>query len=84
MEFEDMLNSEQELSAEELAELMAMERASGKAGQVTFIDDPDSPEGQAAKEYVNSYHWLPSNYRTLLRQKVQDLCKPYSIPAYEN
>ncbi len=44
------------LNHEELAELMQAAQAAGMIGQVTFVEDPDSPEGRAAVEYVNSHH----------------------------
>lgn len=64
-----------DFSAEELAELIAAAKAAGKVAQITFVDDPNSPEGREAFEYVNSHHWLPRNYRTLPRNEVEALGK---------
>jgi len=61
------------LSVEEMGEIVRAAKAAGMTSQVTIVDDPDSPEGQAAMEYVNSHHWLPSNYRSLSREKVETL-----------
>ncbi len=60
-------------TAHELAEIMALAKAAGMVGQITFVDDPDSPAGKATAEYVNSHHWLPKNYRTLPRSEVEAL-----------
>ncbi len=73
MDLEDFLNSNPDLEEDELAELMAAAQASGKVGQITFVEDPESPEGKSALEYVNSHHWLPHNYRTLSLQEVNGL-----------
>lgn len=75
MDFEDLLGSNASLNAKELDELLAAVKASGRVGQITFVDDPQSPEGQAAIEYVNSHHWLPENYRTLPLSEVKALGK---------
>jgi hypothetical protein len=73
MELEDLMNSNPELTPEELLELGRAARQAGKILQVTYVDDPGSPEGLAAKEYVNSHHWLPENYRTLPPEEVERL-----------
>ena len=62
-----------QLSVDELGELGAALKKAGVVAQITFVEDPDSPEGQAAAEYVNSHHWLPQNYRTLPHSQVQAL-----------
>ena len=64
-----------DFSAEELAELVAAAKAAGKVAQVTFVDDPESPEAREAIDYVNSHHWLPRNYRSLPRSEVEALGK---------
>jgi len=61
------------LSAPELAELMRAAKAAGITSQVTFVDDPESPEGKEAIDYVNSHHWLPPDYRSLPKSKVETL-----------
>ena len=48
MDLEDILNSNANLNNDEIAEIMAAAQAAGMVAQVTFVDDPDSPEGQAA------------------------------------
>jgi uncharacterized protein YchJ len=81
MEQSDFPDLSGDLSARELAEVMAAAKAAGMVAQITFVDDPNSPEGQAAAEYVNSHHWLPKNYRTLLRSEVEALGKTLLDPA---
>ena len=80
MDLKDNLNSNANLNNNEIAEIMAAAQAAGMVGQLTFVDDPDSPEGQAAIDYVNSHHWLPGNYRTLPRKKVEVLGKTLFNP----
>ena len=80
MDLEDILSSNANLNNNEIAEILAAAQAAGMVGQVTFVDDPDSPEGQAAVEYVNSHHWLPKNYRTLPREEVEVLGKTLFNP----
>lgn len=77
----DFPNLDEHLAAEEIAELMAVVKTAGMVGQFTFVDDPNSPAGQAAIEYVNSHHWLPKNYRTLPRTEVEALGKTLFDPA---
>jgi len=71
----DFSDLEGDFSAEELAELMAAAKAAGLVAQVTVVEDPNSPEGKEAIEYVNSHHWLPHDYRSLSRNKVETLGK---------
>jgi len=80
MDLKDILNSNANLNNDEIAEIMAAAQAAGMVGQLTFVDDPDSPEGQAAIDYVNSHHWLPVNYRTLPREKVEAVGKTLFDP----
>lgn len=81
MEQNDFSHLSDELSTRELAEVMAAARATGMVAQMTFVDDPESPEGRQAVEYVNSHHWLPRNYRTLPRSEVEALGKKLNDPA---
>jgi hypothetical protein len=75
MEPFDSSDLNRDFSAEELAELMAAAKAAGLVAQVTVVEDPDSPEGKEAIEYVNSHHWLPHDYRSLSGNKVEALGK---------
>jgi len=75
MDLKDILNSSANLNNNEIAEIMAAAKAMGMVAQVTFVDNADSVEGQAAVEYVHSHHWLPRNYRTLPRKEVEALGK---------
>ena len=80
MDLKDILNSKANLNTDEIAEIMAAAQAAGMVTQVTFVDNANSPEGQAAVEYVHSHHWLPGNYRTLPREKVEVLGKTLFNP----
>ena len=80
MDLKDILNSKANLNNDEIAEIMAAAQAAGMVTQVTFVDNANSPEGQAAIDYVNSHHWLPGNYRTLPREKVEVLGKTLFNP----
>jgi len=51
MDIENLLNSYPDLNPDELRELLAAVKSSGRVGQITFVDDPHTPEGQAAMEY---------------------------------
>lgn len=73
MERNDFPELGSRLSAEEIAEVMLAAKAAGITSQVTFVDDPNSPEGKEAIEYVNSHHWLPPDYRSLSKDKVEVL-----------
>ena len=73
MDLEDIFATNSDLNSDELRELMVAARSAGMVGQVTFVDDPNSPEGRTALEYVNSHHWLPANYRTLPLAEVKAL-----------
>ena len=75
MDLKDILNSNANLNNDEIAEIMTAAQAAGMVGQVTFVDDPDSPEGRAAMEYLKRHHWLPRNYRTLPKEEVEALGK---------
>ncbi len=73
MEPNDISDWGGDLSARELAEVMAAAKAAGMVTQMTFVDDPASPEGEQAIEYVNSHHWLPPDYRRLPKNEVEAL-----------
>ncbi len=75
MNWHDFENLSDDLSTDELAELIAAAKAEGLVGQVTFIDDPESKEGREGIEYVNSHHWLPADYQALTIQHVENLGK---------
>lgn len=75
MDLEDLMESNSELTPDELIELGKAARQAGVIAQFTFVEDPDSPEGLAATEYVQSHHWLPKNYRTLPLEEVESLGK---------
>ncbi|MBM4050209.1 MAG: hypothetical protein FJ279_34365 [Planctomycetes bacterium] len=61
-----------EMSLEEMAMLTALAQEAGKSVNMTFVDDPNSPEGQAAASYVNSHHLLPPNYETVPSEQVAE------------
>jgi hypothetical protein len=73
MDWDDFPESGSHLSAEELAEITLAAKAAGVTSPVTFVDDPESPEGKQAIEYVNSHHWLPPDYRSLPKSQVEAL-----------
>lgn len=77
------LNANEPLSPEELATLKTAAKTSAMVDQITVVDEPESPEGKAAVEYVNSHHWLPANYRTLPLKKVEALSKTLFDPRAE-
>jgi hypothetical protein len=69
----DFSDRGRDLSATELAEVLAAAKAAGMVAQMTIVDDPESPEGKEAIAYVNSHHWLPRDYRRLSKDKVEAL-----------
>jgi hypothetical protein len=73
MDWKDFPELGSHLSPEEMAEVMLAAKAAGITSQVTFVDDPESPEGKEAIEYVNSHHWLPPDYHSLSREAVETL-----------
>jgi len=73
MKWNDFPEPGSHLSAAEMGEIIRATKAAGMTSQVTFVDDPESPEGKEAIDYVNSHHWLPPDYRSLSREKVETL-----------
>ena len=73
MDWNDFPELGSHLSGEEMAEIIRAAKAAGMTSQVTFVDDPESPEGKEAIDYVNSHHWLPPDFRRLSREKVETL-----------
>ena len=71
-ELERMLQQMQRegFELEDLDRMMAAAQRSGRAAKVTFIDDPDSPEGKAAADYVDSHRWLPLDHASLPVERI--------------
>ncbi len=70
MNFEDLLKNKKEWSAKELADVFELARASGKTPFLTVVDDLNSPEGQAAKEYIERHDLLPPNYQDTTEAEI--------------
>ena len=70
MDLEDILKSKKQFSAEELTKFLEIGKAQGKTAMLTFIDDPKSPEGKAATEYVKSHSLLPRNYEETTEEEI--------------
>jgi len=62
MNLEDFLKNNNKPGSYDLQDFLDIARAEGKTAFITMIDDPNSPEGRAVKEYINSHHLLPPNY----------------------
>lgn len=62
MDLEDFLKNNKDWRSKDLADFLDIARAQGKTAFITMIDDPNSSEGQAVKEYIESHHLLPPDY----------------------
>ena len=62
MNLEDILKNKKQWGSAELADFIEIARASGKTPFVTMIDDPNSPEGLAVKEYIDSHLTMKMEY----------------------
>lgn len=62
MDLEDFLKNNKDWRSKDLADFLDIARAQGKTAFITMIDDPNSPEGIAVKEYIDSHHLLPPDY----------------------
>jgi hypothetical protein len=72
MDLEDILKSKKQFSAEELTKFLEIGKAQGKTAMLTFVDDPDGPEGRAAAEYVKSHSLLPKNYEETTEEEIAE------------
>ncbi|MBC8181785.1 SEC-C domain-containing protein [candidate division KSB1 bacterium] len=63
MDLEDYLKDKKDLNPEEFQYMLELAQSSGRSAFVTFVDDPNTPEAQAIKEYIDSHHLLPKNYK---------------------
>jgi hypothetical protein len=72
MDLEDILNSKKKFSPEEMSRILEIGKAQGKTAMLTFIDDPGSPEGRAAVEYIKSHSLLPQNYEETTEEEIAE------------
>ena len=79
MNLEDYLKKKR-LSSEELADMLQIAKASGKTAMMTVVDDPNSPETKAAKEYINSHNLLPKNYEDTTEEEIEECGKKLFDP----
>ena len=79
---EEMLEemSRRRLSPEDWQRLMAMGSRQGRAARMTIVDDPNSPEGRAAADYVQSHHLLPPYYQHVPEEEVAAACERLADP----
>ncbi len=69
---EDLLKNKKQWSSADLADLIQLARGSGRTPFITMIDDPNSPEGKAVKDYIDSHHLLPPNYQDTTEQEIAE------------
>jgi len=62
MELEDFLKNKKHLNPEEFRYMLDLAQASGRTSFITFVDDPNTPEARAIKDYINSHYLLPQDY----------------------
>ena len=72
MDLEDILKSKKRFSPEELSYLLEVGKAQGKTAMLTVVDDPDSPEGRAAGEYIKSHSLLPRKYEETTEAEIAE------------
>jgi len=72
LNFNDLFKDKTDWSPEELSDFLEIAHASGKTTFVTMIDDPNSPEAKSAKEYIDSHHLLPSNYKDTTEEEIEE------------
>jgi len=54
-----------------LEELFKICQREDKMAFITVMDDPDSPEGKAIQDYINSHHLLPPNYQDITGAEIE-------------
>jgi uncharacterized protein YecA (UPF0149 family) len=67
-----------------LSLILEIGKAQGKTAMLTFVDDPDSPEGRAAAEYVKSHSLLPRNYEETTEEEIAENGKKLLSPKTPN
>jgi hypothetical protein len=72
MDLEDILKSKKRFSREEMSLILEIGKAQGKTAMLTFVDDPDGPEGKAAAEYVKSHSLLPRDYEETTEEEIAE------------
>jgi preprotein translocase subunit SecA len=72
MSLDDFLQNNKKLGSYDLQNFLDIARVQGKTSFITMIDDPNSPEGLAVKEYINSHHLLPPNYQDTSEEEIAE------------
>ncbi|HEX9973064.1 MAG TPA: SEC-C metal-binding domain-containing protein [bacterium] len=72
MNLENTFKNKKQWRSEDIANFLDIARAQGKTAFITMIDDPNSPEGQAVKEYIDSHHLLPPNYQDTSEEVIAE------------
>ena len=62
MDLEDFLNNTNVHSPDELKFILDIAQSKGLTAFVTFVDDPNTPEARAMREYIDNHYLLPKNY----------------------
>jgi len=70
MNFEEIFQNKKHWSSEDIADLIQIARANGRAPFITMVDDINSPEAQAARDYINSHYLLPPNYQDITEEEI--------------
>jgi hypothetical protein len=67
-----MLKNKKQWNSADLADLIEIAHTTGKTPFITMIDDPNSSEGLAVKEYIISHHLLPPDYQDTTEQEITE------------
>ncbi|HET6382285.1 MAG TPA: SEC-C metal-binding domain-containing protein [Armatimonadota bacterium] len=52
----------------------------GRSAKMILVDDPNSPEGRAANEYIRCHHLLPPDYKHMPLTEVVAACEALAVP----
>ena len=82
MDLDDLLRSKlkKNMTPEELAEMLEIARAGKKTAFKTVVDDLNSPEAKAAKDYIKSHRLLPKNYESTTEEEIAEKGKKLLDP----
>lgn len=72
MDLDKYLQSKKKFSPDEFQYMLDLAQASGRTAFISIVEDPDSPEAQSIKDYIDSHRLLPKNYEDTPVEEIEE------------
>lgn len=71
MDLKEFMENSEKSGSFNIEEMLRLARKENKTAFINFVDDPDSPEGKAMQNYIDSHHLLPPNYLDITGDEIE-------------